>query len=155
MQLAEQQRAQPLRHRARDLEPDSRGRPLPIPQHQFQSDEEIVRLVDLDLDVGVARDPERVVLDQRHPGEQLIEVGGDHLLDRHEPPSAGELEEPRQQRRDLHPREAADAAVRVADDDRKVERQIADVRERVRRIDRERGENGEDPFLEHLLKLAR
>ena len=81
------------------------------PQQRLERDEQVVGLVDLDLDVGVARDAEGVVLDDRHPREQPVEVGGDHLLERHEPASAGELEEPGQERRDLDPREAAHAGL--------------------------------------------
>ena len=42
---------------------------------------------------------------------------------------------------------------RVADDDGEVERQVADVRKRVRGIDRERREDGEDPSSNTSLKL--
>ena len=41
------------------------------------------------------------------PGEELVEVGGDHLLERHEPLAVGQRDEPRQQRRDLHAGESA------------------------------------------------
>ena len=54
-----------------------------------------------------------------------------------------------QQRRHLHAREALLAARGVAHDDREVQRQVRDVRERVRGVDRERREHREDAVLEH------
>ena len=47
-----------------------------------------------------------------HAGEELVEVRGDHLLDRDEALAVGQLEEPRQERRHLHPREPAHAGHR-------------------------------------------
>jgi hypothetical protein len=58
------------------------GSPLPVSQQRLDGDEEVVGLVDLDLEVGVARDPEGVVLDDLHPREHRVEIRGDHMLDR-------------------------------------------------------------------------
>ena len=44
----------------------------------------------LELEVGVAGDPERVVREDLHAGEQRVEVGRDDLLERHEPLAVGE-----------------------------------------------------------------
>ena len=49
-----------------------------------------------------------------HAGEQLVEVRGDHLLERDEPLAVGQHDEAGQQRRHLDPREAPLAGVGVA-----------------------------------------
>jgi hypothetical protein len=74
---------------------------------------------------------------------------GDDLLQRDVARSAGNADEPRQQRRHLHACEPTLARRRVADDHREVQRQVGDVRERMRGIDREGSEDGEDAILEH------
>ena len=84
------------------------------------------------------------------PGKSGVEVRRDHLLERHEALAVGQRDEAGEQRRDLHPREALLAARRVAHDDREVERQVGDVGERVRGVDRERREHREDRVVEHL-----
>ena len=61
-------------------------------------------------------------------------------------------------RRHLDPREVLLVGLGVADQHGQVERETRDVGERVGRVDRERGEDGEDPLLEqplaHPLLLA-
>ncbi len=108
----------------------------------------------LDLDVLVAGDAERVLLDDLHAGEQLVEVRGDDVLERDEPgalPSIGH--EPRQQRRHLDPGEVLAAGRAVAHEHREVEREPGDVRERVRRVDRQRGQHRVDPLAEEVVQL--
>ncbi len=63
-------------------------------------------LLFLDLEVGVAGDPEWVMVDDLHAREQRIEMGGDHLLERHEPLAIGHDHEAGQDRRHLDPGEA-------------------------------------------------
>ena len=93
-----------------------------------------------------------------HAGEQLLQVRGDDVLQR-DVPLRGRLQEARQQRRHLDPREVLVAADRVAHDDGEVQRQPGDVRERVRRVHGQRGEHREDLLPEEgeqpgLLLLA-
>ena len=154
VELALKQRAQLLRHRRVDLEPDRLGRAAAPQELGAQRREQVLGLVDLDLDVGVARDAEDVERLDLHAREEQVEVRRDHLLDRHEAPAAGHLEEPRQQRRHLHAREARLARQRVAHDHGQVQRQVGDVRERVGGIDGERRQHREDPVLEHLAQLV-
>ena len=118
---------------------------------QFELDrlEQIVGLLLLEREVGVASHTERVVRTDRHAGEQHVEVGGDHLLERHEPHSVGQCHESREQVRHLHPCEPALAVRRIGDDDGEVEREVGDVGEGMSRIDRERREHGEDAVVEH------
>ena len=129
--------------------------------------EEVLGVVLLDLDVLVAGHPERVVLLDDHAGEQLLEVLGDDVLDGHErhrallrrrrlhvrgarPARRVDRDEPGQQRRHLDAGEVLLAGRGVGHHDGEVERQPRDVRERVRRVDRERGEHREDLPAEEL-----
>ena len=66
----------------------------------------------------------------------------------------GHRDEAGEQRRHLHPREPFLAGRVVADDDREVQREVRDVRERVRGVDRERREHREDALLEHARELG-
>ena len=154
VELALKQRAQLLRHRRVDLEPDRLGRAAAPQQLGAQRREQVLGLVDLDLDVCVARDAEDVERLDLHPREEHVEVRCDHLLDRHEAPAAGHLEEPRQQRRHLHAREAGLARQGVARDHGQVQRKVGDVRERVGGVDGERRQHREDPVFEHLAQLV-
>src|SRR5437660_695934 len=93
---------------------------------------------------------EHVVGHDLHPREQTIEMVSDHLFDRYEPLAVGEWEEPREQRWHLEPREAADPRDGVAHQHGEVEREVRDVGERVRRVDRERREHREDALGERV-----
>ena len=92
--------------------------------------------------------------DDLHPGEQDLEVGGDDLLDRDEPLAVRELDEPREQRRHLHAGEAPLAARGIPDERGEVQRERGDVGERVRRVDRERGEHREHALTEERLQMS-
>ena len=118
-----------------------------LPEHELHRGEEVFGVVG-ELEVGVAGDAERVVLEHLHAGEQRVEVRGDHLLERDEARAAGHRDEAGEQRRHLDAREALLAGARVAHDDREVEREARDVRERVRGVDRERREHREDAVVE-------
>ena len=63
-----------------DLEPHRRAEPA-AGQLAFQRLQQVLVAVLVDLQVGVAGDPERRALDDLHAGEQLAEVGGDQVLD--------------------------------------------------------------------------
>ena len=79
-QPAHQQAARLRWNRALDLEPDDLAEAAPA-QLLLDRHQQVGRLVLFDREVGVARDPEEVVLDDLHAGEQHVEVGGDDLLD--------------------------------------------------------------------------
>ena len=78
-----QQGARGGRHRPLHLEPDRLAEPA-SPELLLDRHQEVVGLVLLDREVGVAGDPEQVRLDDLHAGEQVLEVGLDDLVDRHE-----------------------------------------------------------------------
>ena len=75
-----QQRARRVRHRALDLEPDDLAEAA-LAQLLLDRHQQVGRLFLLDREVGVARDPEEVVLEDLHAREQRVEVGGDDLLE--------------------------------------------------------------------------
>ena len=64
---------------------EAHGRPEPS-THEFALErlEQVLRVVLLHLHVLVSGHAEGVVLQHLHPGEQLLEVGGDDVLERHE-----------------------------------------------------------------------
>ncbi len=143
--------ARRVRHGPLDLEPHDLAE-APLAQLLLEGHQQVVRLVLLDREVRVAGDPEEVVLEHLHAGEEDVEVGGDDLLEQHVRPDA-DFPEPRQHRRHLDPREAPLPGVGVADRDREREREVADVRERVPGIDGERRQDGEDLVQEALAQL--
>ena len=69
-------------HRTLDLEPHDLAE-APLAQLLLDGHEQVGRLFLLDRQVGVARHPEEVVLDDLHAREQRVEVGGDDLLEQH------------------------------------------------------------------------
>ena len=87
-----------------------------------------------------------------HAREERVQVGGDDLLEQ-DVGARADLPQARQHRRHLDAREAALAGARVAHGDRQRQRQVADVRERVRRIDRQRRQDREDLVQEALAQL--
>ena len=115
-----------------------------------------------DLLVGVPRDAEEVAAHDRHFREELVDVGPD---DRLQPDQVGRRVRPvldlhgRRVRRRRHRDEAGQVArhldpgvaqpgVGIVQDDGEVDAAVGDVRELVRRVDRQRGEHGVDVALE-------
>ena len=84
------------RHRLVDLEPHGLAE-APAPELLLEREHQVVRLVLLELQVGVARDAEEVRLQDVHAGEEHVQVGGDDLLEQHELVRL-DLEEARQER---------------------------------------------------------
>ena len=81
VELAEQEVAHLVGDVGVDLEPDGPAEPAPA-QLDLDRGEQVVGLLLLEGEVGVAGDPERELLLDDHAGEQLVEVGGDDLLER-------------------------------------------------------------------------
>ena len=144
-----------LGHRVGHLEAHRRAEAAPreLPLHGL---EQVLVAVFLDLEIGVAGDPEQVPVDHLHTGEHLTEMGPDQLLQRQEGRErrtatvliAVYPHQPWHVVGHLYPGEALDAAVRVAHHHGQVQRQARDVRKRVRRVHRQRGEHREDLFGE-------
>ena len=136
-----------------DLEAD---RPPEAPAGELGLDrlEEVSPLVLLDLEVGVAGHPEGVVADDLHAREQLAEVGGDDELERDETLTVGHDDEAGKDGGHLDPGEASHPGLGVAHGDGEVEREVGDVGERVGGIDREGGDDGEDPVPELAVEIG-
>ena len=134
---------------AADLEAHRPPEAAPAQLH-LDRGQQVVGLVLLEHEVGVARHPERVVLADHHVGEQRRQLGGDDLLERHEPLAVGHHHETGQQRRDLHPRHPLDAVHGVAHPDDEVQREVGDVGERMSGVDRQRRQHREDLPVEGL-----
>ena len=117
---------------------------------QFHLDlgEQVVGLLLLEGEVGVAGDAEAAVLLHHHAHEQLVQLRGDDLLDRDPPLAVGQRDQAREHVGNLHAGEAPLARVGIAHHRGEVEREVRDVRERMARIERERREHGIDLLAE-------
>ena len=128
-----------------DLEPDDR-RELAIAQLGLDQRHQIVGVLLLALGVGVAGHPEELAGIDRHAREQTVEAVRHDLLQAHE---AGAGADPQIARhalaeRHLDPGEHLLRIVLVMERDQKVEREVRDEGERVRRVHRERRHQRED-----------
>ena len=92
-------------HAGLDLEAQRLAEAAPAELH-FDRDEEVVGLVLFERQVGVAGDPEGVVVADGHAREERVEVGRDDLLERHEALAVGHDDEAGQRRWDLDPCDA-------------------------------------------------
>ena len=116
--------------------------------------QQVVRLVG-DGEVGVARDPEDVVVDDLHAREELVQVLGDEVLERHERAPVADRHEAREHLlRHLHARERLLLGLRVAHEHGERQREVRDVGERAPEPDRQRRQHGEDLAPEALVELV-
>ena len=115
--------------------------------------EQVLGVILFDVDVLVAGDAERARLLDDHAGEQGFEVRDDEVLHRDEPEAllaallVGQVvdgDEAGHVAGDLHAGEVGFAGVRVLHQHREVQRVAGNVGERVRGVDGERREYGED-----------
>ena len=134
-------------HAPIDLEADGRAE-ASAPQLGFEGAKQVVGRVVIELEVGGSGDPERVPGQDLHAREEQVEVGGDHLLERHERRRVVGGQEALEQRRHLDPRELRAPVGRVSQPDRQVQREVADVREWMAGVNGQRGEDGEDALDE-------
>ena len=132
-----------------DLEADGSAE-LAAAQLDLDGRQQVLGLLLLEGEVGVAAHAEGGRGLHLHPGEQLAEVRGDHLLERDEPLAIGHHHEPRQEVGHLDAGEAPLGGDRIAEQHREVQREVRDVRERVPGVDGERREHREDALLEGL-----
>ena len=93
----------------------------------------------VDVPLGAARDPEHVHGGGRRPGIEQVEVGGDDLLDGHDAGPVRQGDPPRAVAGHLDAHEPGVAALR--DGHREVEPEVADEREGMLGVDRERGQD--------------
>ncbi|CAB4994836.1 unannotated protein [freshwater metagenome] len=114
--------------------------------------QQVLGVVFLDFEVFIARDPEGVLLQYLHAGEEIVQVSGDDVFERDEA-RATDVEEPRQHRRHLHAGKQLAPGVWVAHHHGEIQRQARDVGERVRWIDREGRQHREDLVEEDTSEL--
>ncbi len=143
---------QPVEHVVADrrghLEPDRWPEP-PLRQLALERLQQVLVAVLVDLQLGVAGHPEQVPLLDLHAGEQLVQMDRDELLDAAGSGRArlsfctvtnrGTLLGTLIRANSSEPLSSGSRSSH-----REVERPAGDVRERVRRIDRERGQHRED-----------
>ena len=116
--------------------------------------QEVRGVVLVNREVGVPGDTEHVVLGDLHRREETLQMGSDHLFYRHETLRIGERDESRQQRRHLDPSDALLSGRRVDHPHQQIHAEIRDVRERVSRIDSQRGQDRKDHAIEDLAEQS-
>ena len=97
VELVDEQLADLGRHGPVDLEADGLAEPAPA-QVEVDGGQQVVGLALLQVEVGVAGDPEGAVRLDLHAREQLAQVGGDDLLEGDEALAVGQGDEAGQQR---------------------------------------------------------
>ncbi len=153
-ELLQQERRQLLRTGVDDLEPD-RLAEVARRQPGAQRLAQVRHVVGVDLEIGVAGDPElRERLDLA-AGEQLAEVGADHAGQQHEDLAAvgqrvGKADHARQHARHLDDRHAVAPPERIlaAEPRDEVQRLVRDLRKRMRRVEADRHQQRPDLRLE-------
>ena len=152
-ELHQQQLAERRRHRGVHLDPHHLGE-APVAHLFLDQAQQIFGLVTvIDLEVGVAGDPEGVPPEDLDAGEQRLQVGADDLLQRHERVGRRQRHPARQDLGHLDPREPL-LAVGAAQHHGQREAEVRDVRERMARIDRERREHRKHVGLEIARRRA-
>ena len=133
------------------LQPD-RGLEAALLQFPLQRLHQVLGDVLVHLEITGAGDPEHMVLQDVQAGEQLGEVRGDHVFQRHEP-VLGHGEEPGQQWRHLDPGEHGRAGARVGDHHGQAQRQAGNVGEGVGRVHQQRRQHRVDPLAEQPVQV--
>ena len=139
----------------RHLEPHHAFHP-PGPDPFLNGRQQVRHLVEVAVDVGVARDAERRDGANDHVGKQRRQVRRNQVRQGHEPPGlleGGRLEpHPLRQRvRHLDPRKGLFRRLRVFEDEPERDRQVGDERKRVPDVHREGRQHREDRALEQGL----
>ena len=153
LQTLEQQLEHLFRHPGFDFESNRLRGALPVAQLALDGLEEIVGFFLLDRQIGAAGHSECRGINHVESAEESSEVVAHDLLDGHETLPIGESDESGNVRRDLHSGETMRLGDRIVEQDRKVQREVGNERERVGRIDREGGQHGEDRRFEHRLEF--
>ena len=143
-ELARHEVAQFRRHLAVEFDADHRAAAAAL-QRRLEQPDQILGLF-LDLDIAVADDAERAGALDLVTREQLADEQADRLLDRDEAHirlAVGQPDEAPQRRRQAQQRRHALAVLEVAQLQGDREAEIGNERKRMRRIDRQRGQNRE------------
>ena len=122
-------------------------------QFFFERLQQVLGLVLFNGDVFVTSDPERMVVNDLHAGEEHFQVLGNEIFEQDEPVLAlGRLQwiQARQHRRHLEACEVGLGAFRVAHSHREVQRKARDIGEWMRRVDSQWHQDGEDIVRENF-----
>ena len=150
VELADEQVDEHRRHVRAHLHAHHQGGTAALLEDGSHRFHEVVGLVvTVELVVRVPGQSEDVVGDHLHAFEEVLEMGGDDLLDGDETLAVGEDDEAAEQRWHLDAGDPFLAGRRVGDDDHQVEGEAGDVGEWVAGVDGEWCEHREDPLLEH------
>ncbi len=121
--------------------------------------QQIVRILLIGLNVGVASNAKQVVLDDPHPREKQLQITADNAFQADKSRRFGDgvarpirqRNPPRQVLRQLHPHETCFPRRRMLEHHTQRLAQIADERKRMPRINRQRRENRKHLFAEELV----
>ncbi len=116
-------------------------------QFHLDGGEQVFGVFVLERKVGIARDPEARDLRDFHAREQPVEVSFDQVFEEDEVVRVGHRDEAGEVARNLQAGKTLVTRLGVAYHDGKIQREVGDVRERMRRIDGERRENRKDATL--------
>ncbi len=114
---------------------------MPALQRGFERQHQILGPF-VDLDLAVADDPEAPVLLQGEAGEQAVDEQRDHFLERNEPDAVAEQADEALDLRGNGNQRIPVLAVGAGEVQEHADAEVGNERERVRRIDGERGQNG-------------
>ncbi len=106
------------------------------------------------VEITVSRHAEGMVGDHLHAREQGLQVKGDDVLERDVALTFDQRDEAREDGRHLDSREMLLLALWVADQDRQVQREMRDVRERMAGIDGQRRQHRKDLLPENRVQVA-
>jgi hypothetical protein len=155
VELGHEQFERHVVHVVGHLEADGRAEASPQ-ELLLEGLQEVLGLVLLDRHVLVAREAERVVIEDLHAGEDVAQVLGDEVFEQDEASLAVvglQRVEPRKHGRHLEAGELLLLTARVVDAHGDVEGEARDVGERVHRVDGERHQHGEDLLVEEVAEL--
>src|SRR4030095_14504465 len=109
-----------------------------------------------DFNVGVPGHPEGIKPGNAHPWKQYLDVGGDQFFEKNElvAHAASDRHQPGDQRRYFYPRETSRSGLQLLrgfirfNHHPEVETEVRDVRERMARVNRLRGEHRDNVLNE-------
>ena len=124
-------------HTVSHLEPNDRCE-LALAQLRLDQCEQVVRLLLVAFDVGIASDTEELSALDDHPGEQKVQVVRHHFFEGNKHQRVADANETRHAcaQRHLHASHQRRGVIRIVKRHQEVQRQIRHKRERVRRVHR-------------------
>src|SRR5260370_22442931 len=131
LELASEQLQHLWRHPGVDLQAHDSRVPAAAAKLRLDGGEQVLCVAVGVVEVAVARDPEWMVRNHVHGGEERLQVERYDVLERDKSGVVSKRDEARQHRRHLDAGEAMLATLWIPDRNRKVEREVGDVRKRM------------------------